>query len=136
MLKIAGIIIAFFGLLVCYALYKDHLRKEKKRKRIKDRTPLSKDEIYQQYYSDSEFQKEDVLFLWVNVAKLLSLDYRKLRPTDSFIDELAPVPGEELSDESENVLEFLDFLAKERNIAFDPVRIKTLNDVIQLFAKK
>lgn len=96
-----------FGGLTAWALYMDRRRQLSKRRRFACRQPIPLDEIYETFYENSGLERESVLRYWKEVARLLALDARRLRPGDRFAEEYGPIEGEELGDELEDLAEFL-----------------------------
>jgi hypothetical protein len=89
------------ALLVCGRLaYRiEAKRLPTKRARFADRENLNVEEIYERYFSDSGLKKEEVIDLWIKIAQTLHLEPGRLRPTDRFDAELAPVRGYLVEDE-------------------------------------
>jgi hypothetical protein len=89
------------ALLVCVRLaYRiEAKRLPTKQARFTDRENLNVEEIYQRYFSDSGLRKEKVIDLWIKIAQTLHLEPGRLRPTDRFDAELAPVQGHLVEDE-------------------------------------
>lgn len=80
-------------------------RLEKKRARFADRPPLLLEDIYETHYKDANFDFVSFARFWKELASLLNLDPTKLRPTDRFDEELAPVDGYLAEDELVDIAE-------------------------------
>jgi hypothetical protein len=120
------------GGIVGLGLFIDSARLHAKRARIANRQKMTIDELYDTYYSATQISKDKVVYYWGVIASLLRLDPQKLRPTDRFAVELAPVNGKELSDEIEDVAQFLVDESKEKGFSFSPEKVKTMDDAIKL----
>jgi hypothetical protein len=97
-----------------------------KRKRFQGRKALTLESIHSLYYSELEFN--EFRRAWKTAADILRLDYRVLRPSDSFIRELAPV-WTWVEDESVDLMELDQIVDKE-------TEVNTFDDVIQLIVGK
>jgi len=62
-----------------------------RRDRFADREAMVPVEIVSRYYQDAGLNSKTIVRVWVQVAKALSLPPDKLRPTDRFDSELAPL---------------------------------------------
>ncbi len=127
---------AVFGGAFLYAIAKEERRKRSKKLRFEGRDCLSLEDVYERFYSSSGLDKEKVLRYWSETGKLLRLEVGKLRPEDRFDKELAPVRGQELADEIEDLSEYLASTARELRISADLSEIKTLDDLIKRFARR
>ncbi len=95
------LVLVAVALLVCVKLaYRIEARRlPTKQARFKDRENLNVEEIYQRYFSESGLKKEKVIDIWMKIAQTLHLEPGRLRPTDRFDAELAPVRGYHVEDE-------------------------------------
>lgn len=134
-MTIGGIALAV-GAAVSYGIYWEVRRIGQKRDRFATREELSLDSIFANFYVDSGIDKTDFQYLWTNVARLLSLNAGKLRPEDRFDTELRPVLGKEISDEIEDVYDFLQNESEARKLQFEPRNYHTLDDVVRAFARR
>ncbi len=126
----------FFGALLIWALVQDRRRRSAKRRRFADREPINLDEIYEIFYGTSDLERESVLYYWKEVAGLLTLDPRRLRPGDRLRGELGPIEGKEFEDEIEDLMDFLYLEDREKSIAYEASELCTLDDLIKTFAMK
>ncbi len=126
----------FFGGLAIWALIQDRRRIGAKRRRFAGREPVSLDGIYETFYGTSGLERESVLYYWKEVAGLLALDPRRLRPGDRLREELGPIEGKEFEDETEDLMDFLYLEGQEKGIAYEASGLCTLDDLIRIFATK
>lgn len=93
-----------------------------------DRPPMNLDEIYARYYVDSGLDREAVVRCFRFLATELALPTSRLRPTDRFDEELAPVINS--YDSGYNlVLWTLEKEARNRGVQLS--RIETIDDYIR-----
>lgn len=128
------LVIVAVALLVCVKLaYRiEAKRLPTKQARFKDRENLSVEEIYQRYFSDSGLQKEKVLDLWLKIAQTLHLEPGRLRPTDRFDTELAPVQGHHVEDELIDLEELARDQFQDRWQKIKAMKLCDLNQLIQV----
>jgi hypothetical protein len=103
--------------------------------RFKNREELSADIIYTEFFATNNLQKELVSQLWNEVASLLHIPPGKLRPSDRFDKELAPVQDWEFDDETLEVSWAAQRRLQKLGIAADISRIQTLRDYVEFFCK-
>ena len=75
--------------------------------RFDGREALSPDDIYERYFAGTGMPRERVVAVWLEIAQLLRLDAGKLRPSDRFDSELAPVEGHLVEDELSDIEDLL-----------------------------
>jgi hypothetical protein len=109
-------------------------RKEKF-KRFADRAELKPDEIYARFFSEKNLPKGLVLELWNEVANCLRLSSGKLRPSDRFDKELAPVKGWEFDDDIVEVNWAAERRLKALGSKPDPSEVQTLGDYVEFFCR-
>jgi hypothetical protein len=68
---------------------------------------------------------------WSEVARLLRMPAAQLRPSDRFDSELAPVRGEELSDELEDLSDFVELEKQRLSISIELAEIETIDGLIR-----
>ena len=101
---------------------------------LNKRIPLGDEEIYDKFYSSSGLDKELVIELWHEVAKVLRAPAQKIIPTDSFGKDIGAywITSESLDQLSE--------LARKRSemlgLSIDLSSIRTVDDYVKAFAKK
>jgi hypothetical protein len=109
-------------------------RLPEKQRRFEDRVSVPIEEIFNQHYAGTGLDRLSVIRTWNDVATILGLDSQKLRPSDRFDREFAPVPGYFLEDELADLEDYLFEQCKRRNLNLGRGRIETLNDLIVLMA--
>ncbi len=126
-----------FGLAVCVvaALLWTFIPYRRRLQRFTNREDLSFDDIYSQFFRKSDLPKDQVMELWNEVAKALSLPPGKLRPTDRFAKELAPVEGWEFDDDIVEVYWAADRRLKKMGLKVDHSNVHTLGDYVEFFCK-
>lgn len=102
--------------------------------RFKDREELSLDTIYDNFFKEKNVNKEVVVCLWNELAGVLELPKGKLRPTDSFDNELAPAKGYEFDDQIAAVPALVKRKFKAAGIEPNLDQIKTIYDYIMILA--
>ncbi len=108
-------------------------RLRERRKRFENRESMSLEEIFNQYYINSNINKLRFKRIWNDVADILQLDAQKLRPSDRFDTELAPVKGYHLEDEQlVDLEECIMMHCQKRNINMNQYKLDTLDDIIRL----
>jgi len=117
-----------------YGIWKEVLRRSRRRERIAERESLSEADIYDRFYRKTGLSRAAVLKYWNEVARWLRMPAGKLRPSDRFDVELAPVKGAELDDEIEELSDYLEEEKTQLGINADLAQLKTLDDLIRLFA--
>jgi hypothetical protein len=108
---------------------------KEKLKRLTNREELTTDEIYSHFFAGKNLPKELVLKLWNEVADSLHLPKGKLRPTDRFDKELAPVKGWEYDDDIAEVTWAAQHRLKKIGTTFDLSKIQTLGDYVEFFGR-
>ena len=100
-----------------------------------DRDDLSPDSIYSQFFAANNLPKELVLELWNEVAVPLRVPPGKLRPSDRFDKELAPMEGWEFDDDAFDVDWAANRRLKKLESSADLSIIQTLRDYVEFFCK-
>src|SRR5208283_2362757 len=108
---------------------------KEKLKRLQNREEFTSDEIYSRFFADKHLPKGLVLELWNEVADSLRLPKGKLRPSDRFDEELAPVKGWEYDDDIVEVTWAAQHRIKESGATFDLSKIQTLGDYVEFFSR-
>ncbi len=103
--------------------------------RFADREALSADSIYSEFFAANNFPKELVSELWNDVAVPLRVPPGKLRPSDRFDKELAPVEGWEFDDDTLEVHWAAQRRLKKLGVNADIAAIQTLRDYVEFFCK-
>ena len=127
MMLVAAIILVF--------AWEQHVRKER-RKRFAHRQELSLEEIYRRYFAAESLPKERVIETWQRLAQHLEIPPGKLRPSDTFAEDLAPPKGWEFDDELYVILDELEKDLKKGNFQIDPNSIQTVGDYVRFYAKR
>jgi hypothetical protein len=104
-------------------------------KRFKGREELSLDTIYTRFYAQTNLPKGLVLELWNEVAARLKIPAGKLRPSDRFDREFAPVKGWEFDDESAEINWAAAHRLQTLGVKADLSRIQSLGDYVEFFGK-
>jgi hypothetical protein len=108
---------------------------KEKLKRLRNREEFTSDEIYSRFFADKNLPKGLVLGVWNEVADSLRLPKGKLRPSDRFDKELAPVKGWEYDDDIVEVIWAAQHQIKESGATFDLSKIQTLGDYVEFFCR-
>jgi hypothetical protein len=133
---VSAIVGAAFGGALLYGLYWEKERRAEKTTRLSERDSAPLESIYNEFYRHLRVNERDFEYLWKEIGALLRLEPERLRPTDRFDGELRPVEGKEISDELEDLYDFLESLSESRGKTFEPRTYNTLDDVIRAFALK
>ena len=99
-----------------------------KQSRFAQRDSMSLESIARTYYPT--FNADEVTRLWVLVAQTLALDAEKLRPTDRFDSEFAPVKGYLTEDELVDLEDILSKHCQQHQIEV-PKNLKTLDQFVR-----
>ena len=102
-------------------------------KRFENRSDLSLDQIYGEFFADRNLPKQLVCDLWTEVASCLGLPPGKLRPTDRFDQELVVPKGWEFDDDIVEVQWAAERRLKQSGAQADLSQIKTVADYIEFF---
>ncbi|MCH8315235.1 MAG: hypothetical protein IIA64_04610 [Planctomycetes bacterium] len=112
-------------------------RIRRKQERFAGRPVLPCDRIYQTYFPESGLDQIDVQHSWQELAKTLKLDPQRLRPTDRFDRELAPVVGTTKLDELHVLEAVLALRVRTRGLqAVDLETLETLEDYIRATSRR
>ena len=103
--------------------------------RFRQREELALDTIFTDFFGASGFPRPLVLELWNEVASLLRVPPGKLRPSDRFDKELAPVEGWEFDDEIGDLNWAAEKRLKELGKSADLPEIQTIRDYIEFFCR-
>lgn len=103
--------------------------------RFADREERSADSIYRDFFAANNFPKDLVSELWNEVAVPLRVPPGKLRPSDRFDKELAPVKGWEFDDDTLEVHWAAQRRLKKLGVNADIAAIQTLQDYVEFFCK-
>ncbi len=124
------IIFIVVSVIVILLLVKYDGSKARKR-RFLGRAELSPDEFYQQYYESSGLPKDKVIEILNNIAHVLEIPAKLLRPTDRFTEELKAEPGWEY-DDGLGILEWeLDIILRRKGSKLQLSDIKNIDDYIR-----
>lgn len=138
MMDLIGIAIAIFLVVhIVIFVVRNFGRIRRKRQRFADRPALPCDRIYQTYFAESGLDPIDVQESWQELANTLKLDPQRLRPTDRFDRELAPVAGTTKLDELD-VLEAVAAL-RVRTRALPCVNwitVETIDDYVRATSRR
>jgi hypothetical protein len=99
--------------------------------RITGREDLSSGVIYSQFFEKERLPRDLALELWNEVARCLGVPPGKLRPSDRFDKELAPV--EEWDDDILDVAWAAERRLKKIGTHADLSQIKTVGDYVEFF---
>ncbi len=102
-------------------------------KRLVDREIFSMEVIYDRFFASENLSKPLVLELWSEVAVTLGIPPGKLRPTDRFDKELAPV--EAWDDDIVEVQWAAERRLKKTGSKADLSGVQTLGDYVHFFCK-
>jgi len=98
-------------------------------KHIRSRANLRMDEIYRQYYADSNIPQQAVEEAFTLVAQYVGVKRGRLRPADRFDDELKMPKGWEGCDSGlAELLEDLEVMVPNTE------HVRTVDDVVRLIA--
>jgi hypothetical protein len=129
---VIGVLVVAIGVGAVWSFHASRSR----RRPFRERPSLTLDEIYATFYAASSLDKEAVVRSWREIADTLHVPVGKLRPSDSFLDELSPVAGWEyddglaiLSDRARRTL------AKSGHDPEAIVQIKTVDEYIRLMSR-
>ena len=103
--------------------------------RFAGRDELSLDSVYSEFFAANKLPKELVLELWNEVAVPLRIPPGRLRPSDRFEKELAPVEGWELDDDTIEVHWAARCRLKKLGLDADISTIRTLADYVEFFCR-
>ena len=112
-------------------------RIRRKRQRFADRPALPCDRIYQTYFAESALDPIDVQESWTELANTLKLDPQRLRPTDRFDRELAPVAGTTKLDELDVLEAVLALRVRTRGLqVVDLETLETIDDYVRATSRR
>jgi|ERR1043166_2012070 hypothetical protein len=124
------------GVLVAGAvLVWNYVPQQRRLARFHNRAELSPDAIYSQFFATKNLPKEFVCELWNEVAALLRVPPGKLRPSDRFHKELAPVEGWEFDDDIGEVYWAAERRLKKLGLKIEHSNVHTLGDYVEFFCK-
>jgi len=108
--------------------------KRKKLLRFQDRPEMSEEEFFSIYYKESGIAKEIVSEVLMEVSNAIAIPAAKIRPSDRFDYELAPVKGWEFGD---GIVEIDWFVRREMKKAgvHKPAQLQTVDDLIRYVAR-
>lgn len=101
------VIVGYWGWVLARSYWRTRGRLEKKRARIAQRERIPINAVYPAFFASSGLNEPKVTELWLEVARTLRVDPGKLRPSDRFDRELAPVPEANAVDELEDLAEIV-----------------------------
>lgn len=111
-------------------------RKNDKVTQFKNRPNLSLEDIYDQFFAESQLPQEIVAEVWQELANTLELPAGLLRPEDRFDRELAPQEGNEWDDPIGVLPATIKRHYKEVGMPLPPLtQIQTVRDYIYFVAK-
>jgi hypothetical protein len=124
-IAILGITLLWFG---------DRSAKRKRRVRFQDRPEITEDEFFSMYYKESGIAKEIVSDVLRRIANATEISALKIRPSDRFDRELAPVKGWEYGDGLAEISWFVKDKKKEARVR-ESVQLHTVDDLIRYVAR-
>jgi hypothetical protein len=102
--------------------------------RFSDRPDMSVDEFCSTYYKDSSIGKETISKVLGVISEAIEVPAGKLRPSDRFDAELAPVKGWEYDDCIAHVDSFVKDKRKKAGVS-DVEQLHTVDDLIRYVAR-
>jgi hypothetical protein len=99
--------------------------------RLFRREDFPSDKIYSEFFEKKHLPRDLVVELWNEVARSLGVPPGKLRPTDRFDKELAPV--EEWDDDIVEIQLAAKRRLKQNKTKADLSQIKTVGDYVEFF---
>jgi hypothetical protein len=130
-MEIAVAVVGFLIVAAGVAILFESRRLPKKRARFLDRASTPPSEIFTTYYKNQGVAESRFQELWSDAARILKLDPTRLRPSDRFNVELAPVKGHLAEDELVDLEEYYSAECKRMGLP-SPPRLQTLGDLIQV----
>ena len=131
LVPVAVVVLAVVGGVLAW----NFIPQRRKLERFADREDLSLDSIYSRFLAANNLPKGLVLELWNEVANRLRVPPGKLRPSDRFDNELAPVKGWELDDDTVEVHWAAQRRLKSLGVNADTGEVRTLRDYVEFFCK-
>jgi hypothetical protein len=130
----AGLIILIIGASVSAWSFWSSARR--RRAQFGSREQLSGEQLFADYFSDSDLPKQVVLGLWNECADKLRVPASKLRPTDRFKQELAVANfWASLDDPRDDLAHFVREFAKERSTGIDLANSETVGQLVDQLAR-
>ena len=103
--------------------------------RFEDRSNLSLEQIYTEFFASKNLPKQLACELWNEVSASLRLPPGKLRPTDRFDQELAAPKGWEYDHDIVEIQWAAERRLKQSGTQADLSQIKTVADYVEFFCK-
>ncbi len=103
--------------------------------RFDDREDWPREKLYLQFFAQSNLPKDLVFELWDEIATTLRLPAGKLRPTDRFDRELAPLKGWEFDDDIVELHWVAERRLKKMGLNQDHANFQTLRDYVEFFCR-
>ncbi|OGL47350.1 MAG: hypothetical protein A2W05_00965 [Candidatus Schekmanbacteria bacterium RBG_16_38_10] len=107
--------------------------KRKRRLPFQDRPDMSEEEFFVTYYRDASITKETICHVLKVVANATEIPATKIRPSDRFDRELAPVRGWEFDDGLAEISWFAKSKMKKAGVR-EPTQLHTVDDLIRYVA--
>jgi len=106
----------------------------KRRLRFQGRSDMNEEEFFSAYYKEAGIVKETVFEVLRQVADATEIPATRIRPSDRFDRELAPVKGWEFGD---GIVEISWFVKREMKKAgvHKPAQLQTVDDLIRYVAR-
>lgn len=123
---------------VLFATLAPRLVRAKRLSRLQGREPLSSEEFYSRFYSDSGLDEQSVTAAMKKVSDTLRLPAGLLRPSDQFGKEYRPPPGYEMDDEIVEIAWDLEEMCEKRRVpaaVLEKRQIVTLDDYIRTYCE-
>ncbi|MCI0551868.1 MAG: hypothetical protein L0287_13010 [Anaerolineae bacterium] len=106
----------------------------KKRERIEPRADMNPEEFYATYYAQTGIPKRVVTETLEQIAKATGIPLTKLRPSDNFNKELAPMQGWEFGDGIVEIDWLLQRKMKDAGVT-EKIEINTIDELIRYLAE-
>jgi len=107
--------------------------KEKEKKTIDAREPISLSETYNVFFKSDGIKKDDFLEAWKFIATVYSVDPEKLRPVDQFDGVLRKLDAMTLDEAKNELLEYLESKQNSNSYSF---KINSIRDFIIVCCKQ
>ena len=108
--------------------------KQKRRIPFQNRPDMSEEEFVFTYYRNTAIPKETISDVLKVVANATEIPASKIRPSDRFDRELAPVRGWEFDDGIAEISWFAKSKIKKAGV-HEPVQVDTVDDLIRYIAR-
>lgn len=117
------------------ALHLDRPRQRARAAIMEGRAPLTENQIWEQYYRNSQITRIQFDTAWRSITRQAKLDPEKLRPDDLILTFVNISEAKKVRDEWADVIMKWDNVSKKCGLKVDWTSVKTIDQLLRIIIK-